>query len=163
MATDQTPKESGNNTNQGPDEPNNTWGLSDKIAVYATIAGFLQFVVLAFTVWAMIHHARRQLRAYVLPDTAGIVDGTMLNPPVPDKVNVPGVVILIKNSGQTPAYKVVSWAQLAVIPVRDENLLVTPPLIERFFNTLGREAVFNKVLWFDRPLVPNELVDPPLG
>jgi hypothetical protein len=153
-------KETKQNTTQRPDDPSNVWTLSDKIAVYATGAGFLQFVVLAITVWAMIHHARRQLRAYVLPDNCAIVDGTMLTPPRQDRVGVPGVSMLIKNSGQTPAYKVVSWAQIAVIFMRDEQTaLVVPPVAERFSNTVGASGLFNKALWYDRPLAANEIAD----
>ncbi len=37
--------------------------------------------------------------------------------------------------------------------------LVVPPIPEQFFNTLGAGAIFNKALWFDRPLAANEIVD----
>lgn len=45
----------------------------------------------------------------------------MLTPPDPSKANIPGVAMLSKNGGQTPAYDVVSWAQIAVIQVAQEN------------------------------------------
>jgi len=108
----------------------------------------------------MNRSAQRQLRAYVLPDQATLADGTMLNPPQPERANVPGAFMSIKNSGQTPAYKVTSWARITVIPVREENTLVLPvTLPEQFFNTLGREGFFSKTLWLDRPLAANEIAD----
>jgi hypothetical protein len=108
----------------------------------------------------MILNGRRQLRAYVSPENVGILEGNMLSPPQPAKANVPGIGMLIKNSGQTPAYKVISWAQIEVIPVKDENnTLIVPPMQERFFNTLPAGGTFNKSLWFVRPLTANEITD----
>jgi hypothetical protein len=112
------------------------------------------------TLKAMRESSERQLRAYVLPDNAGIVDGTLLTPPQPARANIPGAGMNIKNFGQTPAYKVVSWAQIAVIAVVDEGrLLVVPPMPDAFSNTLGPGGLFNKFLWFDRPLAANEIAD----
>jgi hypothetical protein len=138
-----------------------SWGLSEKIALIASVVAFLQFVALVWTVRVMILNGRRQLRAYVAPESVGILDGNMLSPPQPAKVNYPGVGMLIKNCGQTPAYKVVSWARIAVIAVIDEQLqLPMPPSLEETFtNTLAAGSTFNKSLWFDRPLTPNEITD----
>jgi hypothetical protein len=75
------------------------WNLSDKIAVIAIVVGFLQFIVLLLTVFVMSQTAKRQLRAYVCNDRANLVDFDQ----------IPTVQIIIKNSGQTPAYSVVGW------------------------------------------------------
>jgi hypothetical protein len=138
-----------------------SWGLSDKIAVIASTVAFLQFVALVWTVMVMILNGRRQLRAYVAPENVGILDGNMLSPPQPARANVPGIGMLIKNCGQTPAYRVISWAQIAVIAVNNEALSLVLPasLEERFSNTLSAGSTFNKALWFDRPLTPNEIID----
>jgi hypothetical protein len=137
----------------------NGWGLSDEIAAIASIVAALQFGALVATVWVMILNGRRQLRAYVLPEQSGILDGTMTNPPQPARAGVPGVGMLIKNFGQTPAYQVLSWFQIAVIYPRDEETLVIPPLQQAFSNTLGPSATFNKLLWFNRPLTAPEITD----
>ena len=155
------PTESQPNGEKGAGNPNNSWGLSDKIAVIASIVAFLQFVALVWTVVVMILNGRRQLRAYVGPENMGIFEGNMMSPPQPARVNVPGVAMLIKNCGQTPAYKVVSWAKIAVIAVNEETLaLALPPIMEqRFSNTLAAGGTFQKSLWFDRPLTPTEIAD----
>jgi hypothetical protein len=108
----------------------------------------------------MIYSSRRQLRAYVLPELSGIIDGTMLNPPDASKANVPGVGMAIKNSGQTPAYNVVSWAGIAVTqPAQENTALVPPPLVGQFANTLGAGSFFSKTLWFNRALTNQEITD----
>jgi hypothetical protein len=53
----------------------------------------------------------------------------------------------------------VSWAQIAVIPVANENTLIVPPMHDAFYTNLGQGAVFNKALWFDRPLTAIELAE----
>jgi hypothetical protein len=136
-----------------------SWGLSDKIAVIASCVAFLQFGALVCTILVMIRSNRRQLRAYVLPEGGGIFDGTTVDPPQPLRANIPGLVIHIKNSGQTPAYRVFSWWQISVIPVLNENQLVVPPLQEQFSLSLGSSATFSKALWFDRPLTPQEIAE----
>jgi hypothetical protein len=159
IPAEQTEKEPQPNGAQRPTYPTNRWSLSDKIAVIASIAGMLQFLALVATIWVMIRNGRRQLRAYVFPDSASILDGTMLDPPQPERTNVPGIVMTIRNSGQTPAYQAVSWAQIAVINVNDETNLTAPEMRDLFSSPLGSGAVFNKALWFDRPLAANEITD----
>jgi hypothetical protein len=77
------------------------WSLSDKIAAFVVFVGFLQFVALIATWLAMRDTARRQLRAYVFVSRANISNATEGNGPVQSRV-------VIKNFGQTPAYKVVN-------------------------------------------------------
>lgn len=100
-----------------------------------------------------------QMRAYVLPDQCSLWDGLTLNPPQPHRADVPGVVLIIKNSGLTPAYGVISWAQIEVIDVKNENTLVAPPLQKVFPSTVAQHATFNKSMWFTRALTPHELSD----
>jgi hypothetical protein len=103
--------------------------------------------------------SERQLRAYVLPDNAGIIDGTMLAIPQANLAGIPGTLMLVRNYGVTPAYKVVSWAKIDVILVADENTLVAPPLPEKFYNALGPNGTFSKEIWFHRQLAANEIAD----
>jgi hypothetical protein len=136
-----------------------SWGTSDKIAIIASIAGLLQVAALIVTVVIMIRNGRRQLEAYVLPENAGVFDGTMLDPPQPQFKDVPGVVILIKNSGQTPAYRVASRAAIAAILVKDEGDLVLPPVEDKFMLTLGSGGTFSKALRLDRALTNEEIIE----
>ena len=64
------------------------------------------------TIKTMDDTAERELRAYVLPDSAGIVDGSMLTPPRVDKIGVPGVTTFIKNYGQSQPTKSVVGRKL---------------------------------------------------
>jgi hypothetical protein len=151
------------NRSERTDKRVNNWTLSDKIAMASGIALFAQYVALIITTVILIRNGHRQLRAYVLAENVGIVDGMMLTPPQPERANIPGVGMIIKNFGQTPAYKVISWAKLAVIAVTDEISLVLPPITEQFYTTLGPGASFNKAFWFDRPLAANEIADIAIG
>jgi hypothetical protein len=72
------------------------WSLSDKIAIGATIAGFLQFFALIATIWTMHRFGRRQMRAYF-----GTPEGKLC-------ILADGNVeprVTFKNCGQTPAYE----------------------------------------------------------
>jgi hypothetical protein len=137
------------------------WGLSDRIAVIAIVVGFLQFLALVATMFVMMRTAKRQLRAYVVMDASQLGDGTMLTPPQPPRANVPGVVALMKNTGQTPAYAVVSWGDIAVMQPLNENRLIPPPLsgVSVSANTLGAGQTNSKAIWFSRALTQTELTD----
>jgi len=97
---------------------------------------------------------QRQLRAYVLPERVGFLASDPANP------NIPCVAIVIKNSGQTPAYKLVSWMKLAVIPRAEEYIgLPVPQMEERSPMTIGAQGEFHKTCALDRPLTANEITD----
>jgi hypothetical protein len=123
------------------------------------IAGIIGIIVAVRTLGHLRTSSERQLQAYVFPDSVGLLDGTMTTPLQPARANVPGVGMLIKNYGQTPGYRVVSWAQIAVINVANENTLVIPPIQTGFYNNLGPGANFSKAIWFDRPLTTPEIAD----
>jgi hypothetical protein len=135
------------------------WSLSDKIAAIASLAAFLQFAALLATIAITLQTSRRQLRAYVLPESGGLWDGTTLTPPSPGRANEPGVTLFFKNSGQTPAYKFVSWAQIAVCEPENGNKLVAPKLQLQSPATLGAGGVITKSIWFNRTLTPQEIAD----
>jgi len=135
------------------------------IGIGTIIVYSLQFIALVATWWTMIRNGRRELRAYVLPESAGILDGSTVNPPQPQRIDFPFAAMLIKNGGRTPAYGVLSWWQIAVIPVKDEqnSLPVIPPMREAYSNTLGGGGTFHKTLWMDRPLTQQEITDIQIG
>lgn len=114
---------------------------------------------LVWTGLLQIRTVRSQLRAYVFPDGATLWDGTTLDPPIPARTNQPGIVFTWKNSGQTPAFGVVSWGAIAVIEPINEAKLITPRIESKFSNHLGTNAIGTKNLWFGRSLTPSETAD----
>lgn len=130
------------------------------------LVGGLQLIVfgvqakrLRQTIDTMDSTAERQLRAYVLPENAGIIDGLMMDPPRAEFMNVPGIGLVIKNTGQTPAHKVASRADIAVIPMTDQAGLLAPEVKEVFFSTLGSGTFFTKSLRLPRALTAEEIHD----
>src|SRR5260370_40088018 len=94
------------------------WTSSDKIAVIASVVGFLQFLALMATYQIMRRNTQRQLRAYV-----GVVRGELINIDGDDQIEA---TVIVKNSGQTPAREVVMWGGMAVrdFPLREP---INPP------------------------------------
>jgi hypothetical protein len=124
------------------------------------LVGIGGIIVAIRTLNHMRESSERQLQAYVLPESASLYDGTTLTPPISAKTDIPFAPMIIKNFGQTPAYRVISYSRIAVIPIGDENtMLVVPPLVEQYSNTLGSGASFNKPTWFDRTLTASEKDD----
>jgi len=103
--------------------------------------------------------SEQQLRAYVLPDYSDLVDGTTLTPPQPDRANIPGGSIWIKNFGQTPAYEVRSWSDITVELVANESRLVAPGIAPLHAITVGPGGSFLKNHWFNRPITPPEIAE----
>lgn len=135
-------------------------------AVITDPTAIFTFLIAIFTlllVWETASSNKRSLRAYVFAENLGLWEGTMLAPPQPALANIPGVSVVFKNSGQTPAYKVVSWAQVAVIEPINEHTLVVPALENKFSNTLGSDGTFSKEIWFNRALTANEIADIAIG
>src|ERR1700730_1665875 len=96
------------NEQKGPDNQSETWGLSDKIAVAASVFALLQFFALIATVCIMMCTAKRQLRAYI---------GVFVKR-VPTVVvdTSPSAILSYKNFGQTPANKVRYWCKMIIEP-----------------------------------------------
>lgn len=104
-------------------------------------------------------YAAMQLRAYVSPQGVSLYEGTILKPPVLACKDTPGIVLIFRNSGHTPARRVTSWAQIDVVEVANENALTIPVLDTRFASGLSSGGEMTKVLWYDRPLTPGEIND----
>jgi hypothetical protein len=135
------------------------WSTSDTVAAVSGIVAFLQFLALIATYAVMRGTARRQLRAYTSPNSVSLWEGTTLTPPVPGRENHPGVVLEIKNFGQTPAFRMVSWGTLVVIEPINEDKLVVPQLAQISAQTLPPNGTSTKTLWFDRALTTSEMED----
>ena len=109
---------------------------------------------------------RAQLRAYLLPVSVGIFDGTTVIPPMAAFAGFPLTHLMMRNSGQTPAYNVVSHIGIALIPVTDEDrLLVIPSLQPDIEFSVGAGAEIPRTWKYGRALTPAEItgisVNPP--
>jgi hypothetical protein len=100
-----------------------------------------------------------QLRAYVFPSDAGLIDGMMLPVPEPQRKNEPGVMLNIRNSGHTPARRLVSWASVDVKEISDEDTLIVPQIVTTFPTNLASGGVMPKPLWHNRVLTDQEIED----
>jgi hypothetical protein len=135
------------------------WTVSDTVATASGVFAFLQFVALMATVWVMRDTARRQLRAYMLPSTFSIFEGSTMSPPMPNRANDIFYVVEMKNFGQTPAYRMLSWARMEVIEPINEDKLIVPPLADVSSTTVPFNGGTSKSRWFDRALSAAEIAD----
>ena len=141
-------------------EPDHSkWTVSDTVASIGGLVAFLQFIALIATYWVMRNTGRQQLRAYALANSFALFEGLTMTPPNLSRQNEPGVIIEMKNFGQTPAYRFVSWAMIQVIEPINEDKLFVPELADISSQTLPTNGVTTKALWFGRPLTPNEIAD----
>src|SRR6266568_3929446 len=150
--------------------PGSYWGLSDKIALIATVAAFLQFVALVVTIFVMISSSRRQLRAYVGGDVGSIgnvanpivVGGQAIKPTGAEITNPtcgPVAYVQIKNAGQTPAYEVLHWGHICVREYPLMSALPSPNFIMKNASVLGPGIVATKFLFLPNPLTGQEISD----
>lgn len=133
--------------------------LADEIGIGVLAAGLIQAGALIWTILLARKTAQRQLRAYVGPDTADLVSGSVVNPPNPARADEPGAVLICKNTGQTPAYKVRIHAQVAVIEPKSESSLVVPQLQAGQYSTLGTNVVSRNLPVLGRNLTAQEIAD----
>jgi hypothetical protein len=159
---EQAQKVSPTNTEHKPERSDNWfsgWNLTDRIAAVATAAAFLQFVALVVTIGVQIGTSRRQLRAYVFPDASGVYEGMMLDTQLPAHENDVGVALALKNTGQTPAFDVLTWTKITITVPAEEDKLVPPRLEEKFPAYIGANSVMPKFLWLGRALSAAEIAD----
>lgn len=124
-------------------------------AAASAIAGFALLVAMGT--------GRRQLRAYVMPDNIVILHPTF-DPSYaklkPRPADHPGVLIGLKNSGPTPATKVLHWAQCEVHPIQYEGTLKTPATLDRISESaIAPGGIITKTLFLNAPLSPAQAQD----
>lgn len=103
---------------------------------------------------------RRQLRAYVFLESATLLDGTTEIPPHPARDNKPSCFLLVKNSGQTPAYHVVHWAEIRLLERKYEHTIAVPSVIERINAcSVGANGVVNRFVNYDGTLTPHDIAN----
>ena len=128
----------------------------------SAVSAILLTIITFGLVWTALRQeqtTRRQLRAYVLPENAGLFEGLTLPTPEPTHAGEPGIVLAFKNSGQTPAFQYVSWAQIAVEEPAKINRLAAPSLKPIFPASIGANGLITKAIWFGRPLTTDEIAD----
>jgi len=133
--------------------------LADEVALGALLVGLAQAVALIWTVLLARSTARRQLRAYVGPETFDLLSGTAIQPPVPAKADEPGCIVVCRNAGQTPAYDVRLHAEITVIEPKNENSLVFPPLQPALYSVLGPNVSMNSPRNLSRNLTAGEIAE----
>jgi hypothetical protein len=108
-------------------EAADTWHLSDKIAVGAVVAALFQFAAVLWTIRETRLSSQRELRAYV-----GIVGGQMTYINTFDGQKGLLINIVLKNFGQTPAYRLSTWIKQPLILDSDAVPFGNPtPIAER--------------------------------
>jgi hypothetical protein len=99
------------------------------ITALATVLLTIATGLLAYLAFLQFRTSRAQLRAYVFVEFASIVDGpTWLNAPVPAQAGCPGSQLVIKNFGETPAYKVRHWSEIIIGPTATVDAQCVIPL-----------------------------------
>ncbi|MES0118463.1 hypothetical protein NKK52_21115 [Mesorhizobium sp. C277A] len=139
--------------------------LYDPVALSTVIIALFTVVLGIGTGFLVVdgrRHSRHALRAYVFVDSAGFFDrGLPENEPqVKDLIGFIGCSIHIKNSGQTPAYNLIHWAQIAICtPEEQDEVLTIPPLDGAVPNTLAPGGFNSK--WINRTdqVAPDEIAD----
>lgn len=138
-------------------------------SVFWTLGDFLEHHIGAITAVIAIaaimqwretrRTAERQLRAYVLNSTATIIDGTNLDPkPFLDRTGQPGMMIEIKNFGQTPAFQLIHWSEMEVSPTAREAAIKPPASLGKIHpNVIGPGHTNSKSRWLERSLSVQEI------
>lgn len=134
------------------------WKAADSASDAATYAFWTVVLsavgtgLLVWTLWETRKTTRRELRAYVDVFESGVIDGSKLPAESPNFGKV-GAGIIIKNSGQTPAYNLVHWAEIRVAKFTDQHTL-TPPtkLTNLHATTVPAGGVISKPLLLRRKL-----------
>jgi hypothetical protein len=125
LPAEQTQQKTTADEQKGPQKPSDTWSLSDKIAAIASIVALLQFFALIGTICVLVSTARRQLRAYIFISQAEISN-------IMSDQNLM-VKVVVKNFGQTPAYK--ATISLGVYTDTFPLATVLPPAAVKIRNT----------------------------
>jgi hypothetical protein len=98
----------------------------------------------------------RQLRAYVLNFSANLFDGSTMPQAFVDRSDQPGVSLVLKNHGQTPAYRVRHVCEIVIAPVSNESRMFVPPGLNDPGFVLGPDATSSMAKWLNRPITPQE-------
>ena len=105
-------------------ESNRLASVNVRLSLFVSLLTLLGTVFVGWTLLETRNTSRRELRAYVFADSVGVY---LLKSQTPRSENGKvGSTIVIRNSGQTPAYDVVHWCSLVCHPIHREEELVIP-------------------------------------
>lgn len=115
-------------------ESNRLASVNVRLSLFVSLLTLLGTIFVGWTLMETRNTSRRELRAYVFAENSGVY---ALTKQVPRSENGKvGSTVVVRNSGQTPAYDVIHWSMLALHAVVNERELVIPPL-----ETLHRTVV----------------------
>jgi hypothetical protein len=112
-------------------ESNRMASLNLRLAIFSLWATAIATVLLIWTLIETRETSRRELRAYIFVDACGLIIG--------DKPHNRGKVIsivVVKNSGSTPAHRVLHWSNVVLAPASEENFEVPDSLDEQHAATI---------------------------
>lgn len=137
-------------------EANRLSSVNVKLSIFVSLLTFIGTVFVGWTLMEQRHTSRRELRAYVFPESVGITDGYAYPERQMPKGEIGGAII-IKNTGQTPAYDVCHWGEVAIADCENENTLVAPSIpISDFGSSVPPGGTINKLRNLGRALTPEE-------
>jgi hypothetical protein len=108
--------------------------------------------------WDQARSSRSQLRAWVSVDSATVADGTNIVPENTPKIGFAGTAIVIKNSGQTPAFRVVHWGALDVTKIDNPSLQSQIADKTSTSSNIPAGGATNKAFWMDTKLSDSQLL-----
>lgn len=137
-------------------EANRLGSLNGQITVWIVILTAFGTIALGLTLFEQRRTSRAELRAYVFPDTVVITPRTREDVEPKSDRGKPKCLIIIRNTGQTPAYKVRHWGNMDLLPVEAESSLATPHLNLSAKSSIPPGGANTKVCGLDRKLTPAE-------
>lgn len=137
-------------------EANRLASANVRLTLWVMLVSFFGTAGLIWTLVETWRTNRRELRAYVMVESVGI--SPRKGKQFPAEVRgIPACMITIKNSGQTPAYNLIHWGEMAVFPMTDERELSAPEDMMRVHAlALGPGSISTKIREFARNLTPAE-------
>jgi len=121
----------------------------------AAIFAFVGTLLIFFTFMETRRVSRAELRAYVCVESISVTPGTARGTPAEFRKKI-ACHIVIKNSGQTPAYEVRHWAAIDFLPPSEEEKLEVPPLERVHMSTMPPGGVNTSNRFLLKSLTPED-------
>lgn len=134
-------------------EANRLSSLNLRFALFSLFFSICGTGLLVWTLMETRRTSRRELRAYIFPENVGafqIKEGDTVT-------DVVGSGLLLRNSGQTPAYKVRHWGEVKIWDVADEDSLPLSRSFAGFENPVPPNGTFHKGRNTGGPLSEEEI------
>ena len=138
-------------------ESNRLSSLNVRLAVFVALLTAIGTGLVVWTFKETRDTSRRELRAYLFPEGVGCYETTetaknKIGRTITRKTGFVGAGVAVKNSGQTPAYKVSHDSQVCVCKVSEEHLLkINPKTIPGYENPMPPGGFIHKTLRMQAP------------